>query len=75
MTFGHVIKEARVELGLTQSEFAEAVYVSQQYITQIERYGVEPRFTQACEMLKVLQLDLEEVWERIRLPRDASSSE
>lgn len=67
MTFGEMVRRRRRELELTQLEVAEMSGTSQQMLTQIERYNVEPKFILGCAILIALELSPMEVYKEIRL--------
>ena len=56
MTFSEIVKARRRELELSQVEIAQTAGTTQQYMTQIERYGTEPKFTLGCAILIALDL-------------------
>ena len=59
---GDVIKKRRVELGLTQSEIAEAIDVDPRTILNIENYKGNPKFEALCSLIRTLQLDTQEIF-------------
>lgn len=67
MQLSKIIRDRRMELGMTQRELADATGTSQQTITQIERYGVEPKFMLGCSLLFALDLNPVEVYRQVGL--------
>jgi predicted transcriptional regulator len=75
MTFGEFVKQVREEKGILQSEMAKKIGVGQQYFTHLESYGIEPKFMRACQILNVLELNAQEVYDLLRFDYQPSVSE
>ena len=65
MQLSNVIRARRLELSMTQQELADTTGTSQQTITQIERYGVEPKFMLGCSLLIALDLNPVEIYNKV----------
>ena len=57
---GNKIKSYRKKLGITQSELAEMVDLSDQHISRIESGCYVPSLTTFCDLVNVLKIDLQE---------------
>ncbi len=57
---GKTVKSYRKKLGLTQSELAEMVDLSDQHISRIESGCYIPSLTTFFELVKTLKIDLQE---------------
>lgn len=55
---GQIIRDARVQEGLTQSELAERVGAKKSYISRIERGGVEPSAGLFLQIINALGLSI-----------------
>lgn len=59
--FGALIKQKRIEKGLTQIELAESVGVTQSCIAHIERGKRKPTFKTLFSLADILELSLNEL--------------
>ncbi len=55
---GEVIKELRIQKGLTQSELSERTHITLRTIQRIENNEVKPSMHSVNELSKVLQVDI-----------------
>lgn len=56
--FGNFVRDGRKRLNITQAEAAEAVGITQQYISLIEKGEREIGLNDALDICKALNLDL-----------------
>ncbi len=56
-TLGDMIKKRRIELGLTQSEIAEAIDVDPRTILNIENYKGNPKWEILYPLIRALKID------------------
>lgn len=59
MKLGDKIKYAREQLGMTQSELADKLYVSQSFVTHIENNRRIPKMDKMVALSKVLEVPLD----------------
>lgn len=59
---GKRIKERRMELGMTQEQFAEKLGVATNYISTIERGASFPRYEKLVMMLNALQTSADSIF-------------
>lgn len=54
MDIGKFIKEARIDIGLSQEELAEKSKCQRQHISRIENGKTDPRYSDVVKILEVL---------------------
>lgn len=62
-TFGEKLKEARLSAGMTQSVLAQRIGIKQQQLSQWECDKVEPTLSNIVALLKVLQVNPDDLIE------------
>ncbi len=62
-TFGEKLKEARLSAGMTQSVLAQRIGIKQQQLSQRECDKVEPTLSNIVALLKVLQVNPDDLIE------------
>ena len=60
MSFADLVKNARIKKEWLQEDLAKRVGVTQTFISQIER-GTVPKFDLACMLIKVLNLNTNQI--------------
>ena len=60
-TDNHLIKEARLAMGLTREVFAERVDISPRYLANIENSNKNPSFKVVIDIARELSLSIDEV--------------
>ena len=58
---GHIIKSARLRVGLTQVELADKIGLHPNTIARIERDVQKPTFSTAKKLANALNLDIKEI--------------
>ena len=67
MTIGEKIKELRLEKGLTQSQLAKEIDVSQKAIDYWERAENEPKVSYVIKLIKYYNISFEDFFEDIEI--------
>lgn len=57
-TFGEIIKEKRIEQGLSQNKLSKTLGISQSYMNQIENGVRNPNFELLCKICKLLEISI-----------------
>ena len=64
-SFGSIVKEARLARGWLQEHLAELTGISSSSISYIERGNLIPKIDAACKLCIVLDLNMQDVCERL----------
>ena len=67
MTIGHLIKELRLEKGLTQLQLGKAIGVSQKAIDYWEREVYEPKVSYVIALIKYFDLSYDDFFKELEI--------
>ena len=71
--FGEAVRRKRLEVGLSQEEFADKAGIHRTYVSSIELGKVQVSIRIAAKLAEALQVPLSEIWKEIE-SRQADSS-
>jgi len=71
MTFGQLVKTARIAANMKQKDLVEGAQISQKYLSEIENGHVDPRLSIVQRIAAKLSLPLDELFPR-DVPHDCS---
>ena len=75
MTFGKMIKQRRIEKGLSQQKLADMTYTSRNGIMNWENVGCLPNLEYAVRLCKALGITPEEVFELFHISNNTGEIE
>ncbi len=71
--FGEAVRRKRLDLGLSQEDFADKASIHRTYVSSIELGKVQVSIRIAAQLAEALQVPLSEIWKEIE-SRQADSS-
>jgi transcriptional regulator with XRE-family HTH domain len=65
VVFGNVVRERRLELGLSQEDFADKAGIHRTYVSSIELGKVQVSIGIAQQLAQALETPLSKIWKKV----------
>ena len=70
VVFGKVVRERRLELGLSQEDFADKAGIHRTYVSSIELGKVQVSIRIAEQLARALESPLSRIWKQVESTRE-----
>ena len=70
VAFGKVVRKRRLELGLSQEDFADKAGIHRTYVSSIELGKVQVSIRIAEQLVQALRTSLSRIWKQVESDRD-----